>query len=357
MKVDDKRSDALPSPPPPAIAKALGVDNISVDWLAGDGSDRCYYRLRSPEIIGSHVLMQLSETDAESLRKDGYEWVQIADLLGKRGIFIPKVITTMPDHAALIIEDYGNEMLEGLVQTCIKEDAHQTIIRRYTECFEILSKFLAIKPNDDHPWCRRRFDAERFEWELQFFWQKYADQCAHIKISERQREHFDQDIRKLSEVISANSKYFVHRDFHSRNVLYLKQRLAVIDFQDARLGPAAYDLVSLCFDSYVPFSPRVRNELLSVGIDMIGNERGEEVREDLESLWKPVLLQRQLKAIGSFGYLTVDKGRGNYLKYVEPALKTLESQELLDSRWPFLSGELVGLLRESLPSPRGETTP
>ncbi len=346
--VTDKRSDALAAPPPHAICSALGVDTIQIDWLAGDGSDRCYYRLRSPEIIGSHVLMQLSEQDAEDLRKDGYDWIKVADLLGKRGIFIPKVITTIPEHAALIIEDYGNDMLEKLVKGCLENDQHKPVIALYSECFEILAKFLAIRPREEHSWCRRSFDTERFVWELDFFWSKYAEQCAKITLTPAERARFKSEAHALSEELSANSKYFVHRDFHSRNILHLKQRLAIIDFQDARLGPAAYDLVSLCFDSYVPFNSKVRTELLEVGLDIIGNDRGSEVRDDIERLWKPTLLQRQLKAIGSFGFLTVDKNRGNYLKNVEPALKTLEEQDLFDERWPFLSGRLLELLRSAV---------
>ena len=61
-----------------------------------------------------------------------------------------------------------------------------------------------------------------------------------------------------------------------------------------------------------------------------------------------MLLQRQLKAIGSFGFLTLDKQRGDYLKYVPSALATIEDQAVLDSRWPFISGPLLQRLRAHL---------
>jgi hypothetical protein len=54
-----------------------------------------------------------------------------------------------------------------------------------------------------------------------------------------------------------------------------------------------------------------------------------------------MLLQRQLKALGSFGFLTTKKNRGNYLRYVEPALATLTAEHVSDARWPFLSGDLL----------------
>src|SRR5690606_9240723 len=109
-----KRSNALPPPPPEAVSKALKISSITIEWLAGDGSDRCYYRLRSPDLTEPLVLMQLSGTDAEALRADGYDWVKIARLLASKRIFVPNVVATMPDFAALIIEDYGDLMLESV---------------------------------------------------------------------------------------------------------------------------------------------------------------------------------------------------------------------------------------------------
>src|SRR6476469_796696 len=73
------RSKTLPPPPEWTIAQALGIETVSTSWLAGDGSDRCYYRIQAAEL--SFVLMQLSGDDALQLQKDGYEWVKIGRLL------------------------------------------------------------------------------------------------------------------------------------------------------------------------------------------------------------------------------------------------------------------------------------
>ena len=64
--------------------------------------------------------------------------------------------------------------------------------------------------------------------------------------------------------------------------------------------------------------------------------------------WKPTLLQRQLKAIGSFGYLSVRKNRGNYLQYVGPALATLDYDLVYDKRWPFISSVLIEMIGDKL---------
>ena len=330
------------------MAKILNVPEVNIAWLAGDGSDRCYYRIHSPKLENPLVLMQLSGSDAVALRSGGYDWIKIASLLADRGLFVPRVIATMPDHAALIIEDYGNQMLEGRVFAMIENQGTQELHSIYKKCMEIIAKFLAIPATQNAVWCHRAFDADRFAWELNFFIQKYAIPISGIDFSTSERAQFDLEVKLISETLAANSYYFVHRDFHSRNVMVKDATLAVIDFQDARLGPASYDLVSLCFDSYVPFDAAFRTQLMKSGLTIIREQLGEKIHAEVDALWRPMLLQRQLKAIGSFGYLTLDKKRNNYLKYVEPALATLEAQNLQDERWPLISDTLIRRLRRQL---------
>ncbi|MCX6117929.1 MAG: phosphotransferase, partial [Proteobacteria bacterium] len=187
-------------------------------------------------------------------------------------------------------------------------------------------------------------------WELNFFVTKYMEGVCKRPLKGEEKIKFSNDVRSLSKFLSSGSRYFVHRDFHSRNVMVADSKIAVIDFQDARLGPVSYDLVSLCFDSYVPFSKDQRRSLIDRGIEAFEGKFGVQIADECKSQWRPMLLQRQLKAIGSFGYLTVDKHKGDYLKNVAPALETLDPNLVFDSRWPFLSGKLLEILEETLPT-------
>lgn len=345
-----KRSTGTAPPKPTDIADALGISALSIEWLAGDGSDRCYYRLTSPQLTESLVLMQLSGNDAQALLDNGYDWIKIAEILSEHGIPVPKVITPMPKHSALVIEDYGDVMLEGKVYELADKNQELPVRELYKKAALIVGQFLMIAAHKDAVWCTRSFDADRFVWELNFFIQKYAINVASLSFSSHEKAIFEQESRLLSEKLAEKSRYFVHRDFHSRNIMVKNNKLAIIDFQDARFGPPAYDLVSLFFDSYVPFSRSQRREMLEDAIDNIEKHCGGSVANEIRDTWKLTLLQRQLKAIGSFGFLTIDKQRGNYLKYVSPALATLEEQDVFDARWPFISGELVQRLKASLSS-------
>lgn len=337
------RSNTLPPPPDAAIAQALGVDKVQVSWLAGDGSDRCYYRIWAGD--KSFVLMQLSGDDADQLKNNGYEWVKIGKLLHDHGINAPQTVAKMPDFAALIIEDYGDLMMETRALERLKEGKREEVLGLYRQSFHILARFLEITERGDSKWSDRSFDAQRLNWELHFFQEHFLKNVLGWTLSASEQKAFDAESLLMAETLAAQSKYFVHRDFHSRNVMVSNEQLAVIDFQDARLGPPTYDLVSICFDSYIPLEAFERRTLVSEGLDRLVQINPQLSRSALEEEWGPMLLQRQLKALGSFGYLTTQKNRGNYLKYVPAALETLSVENVGNSSWNFLSTDLIQGIR------------
>ncbi|NRA65746.1 MAG: phosphotransferase [Pseudobacteriovorax sp.] len=338
-----KRLNALPPPPLKVLARHLDVDTITIEWLAGDGSDRCYYRLSSPQLIRTYVLMQLSSLDAKLLAENGYEWIIIGKILSQEGVRVPRTVATIPDYSALIIEDYGDTMLESRVQSHLQSNEQPSVIDLYKKVFPIIKTMLEIKNDNKSPWTKRSFDKDRFVWEMNFFYQNFLKPVANIDLSLQQQNDFKKESEDLSSYLATHSNYFVHRDLHSRNLMLQEGNVAMIDFQDARLGPASYDIVSLCFDSYVPLNQSFRIDLIKEFMA----EMPSEIKQSLKSSWKPMLLQRQMKALGSFGYLSIVKQRGNYLTYLQPAMETLD-ETVFDSRWPFLSGQLIQIINKNL---------
>ncbi len=340
-----------------SVALALNVPHPKITWLAGDGSDRCYFRIYTGKHnklnSKSFVLMKLSDADAQALKNNGYDWVTIAHILEEQNVKVPKIFTILQEHSAIIIEDYGDLMLETKVFELSKTNDLEVIKTIYHKGFEIISRFLEISKIPDLQqskplWTQRAFDGERFVWELNFFLQKFVNQVAQVFLDDKEMAIFQSEAATIATILAENSQYFVHRDFHSRNIMVLEDGLAVIDFQDARLGPASYDLVSLIFDSYVPFTASMRRDLLQEAMTFLSVKHPPQIISEIKSLWKPMLLQRQLKAIGSFGYLTVDKQKGDYLKYVAPALKIIEDQGVQDERWPFISSVLMRRIADAV---------
>ena len=258
-------SGRLSPPPPAALAKALKIERLTIDWLAGDGSDRCYFRVRSPELNRSYVLMQLSGTDADKLKIGQYDWVDVSNILKANGIAAPGCVAILSEYAAILIDDYGDVMLETATLDFYKKSNINGCLPMFEGALRTIGQFLAIPATPGNIWTKRSFDRDRFVWELRFFLAKFLEPIGHYTLSRHEMAEFSRDVEALSTYLSAASRYFVHRDFHSRNIMVHDDQVAVIDFQDARLGPPSYDLVSLVFDSYVPLSIEARLSLLVKG--------------------------------------------------------------------------------------------
>jgi len=326
------------------IRSFIGDSSLQSHWLAGDGSDRSYYRVKSPTGGKSFVVMMLSDVDTAKIRAGTYEWITVGNLLRSAHVSVPAAIQSFPDHNALLIEDYGDLMLQDAVIDLISKSSFAEAIKLYTKPAEVMGQLAKIPMSKSREWGHRSFDLEKLTWELRFFVQKYLHAATSIQLSSHENDQLKDDIDNLCRFLADEGRFFVHRDYHSRNVMVIDGGVGIIDFQDGRTGPITYDLVSLVFDSYVPFSQQQRNELLNLCIDSMCRASEMNLRREIDFSLRPMLLQRQLKAIGSFGYLTIEKERGNYLKYVRPAIQTLVDFGVEDRRWPFISGKLVSMI-------------
>lgn len=305
----------------------LAIDSIIP--LAGDGSDRRYYRIHCRD-RRTLILMVLPPVDQARLVAGNYDWLDIADLLTKSAIPCPQVVAKL--DTALVIEDCGDVMLTD--RYCQRQ--------LFDSCFAIASEFISLYPDDRYVCWQRRFTSKAYRAELDFFRNMFIDKAIGLQLTATASRQFVEDCAKLSDYLEQFSNFFVHKDFHSRNLMVIDEsRLKVIDFQDACLGSPLYDLISLCFDSYLPLSNQQRQQLFVRGCQQLSQR----VAIDIEH-WPALLLQRQLKAIGSFAKLTVVSKKGNYLKYVKPALTTLTVPEIANSNWPFLSQELIAMLHK-----------
>jgi hypothetical protein len=112
--------------------------------------------------------------------------------------------------------------------------------------------------------------------------------------------------------LAAEPRVFCHRDYHSRNLMLHRGRLHVIDFQDARMGPDTYDLVSLLRDCYVHHDAEFVSRMITYYHDRLGSTAGAAYRDRFDLM----SLQRHLKALGTFGYQTTVAGNDRYLSAI-----------------------------------------
>ena len=117
-----------------------------------------------------------------------------------------------------------------------------------------------------------------------------------------------------------------HRDYHSRNLMLHAGSLYIIDFQDARMGPDTYDLASLLRDSYVDLADRDVDDLIAYFIALRGRTDaagGERSSVEFRRRFDLMAVQRNLKALGTFGYQTMSRGNPVYIQYIPRTLRYL----------------------------------
>jgi aminoglycoside/choline kinase family phosphotransferase len=124
-------------------------------------------------------------------------------------------------------------------------------------------------------------------------------------------------LSEICTILAAQPTVLAHRDFHSRNIMVSGDRVVMIDFQDARMGPAQYDLVSLLKDSYYQLEERQITSLLHYYIVRYEAISGKSLNADeFIRNFDLMAIQRNFKAIGSFASFNNRRGNATYLKYI-----------------------------------------
>jgi aminoglycoside/choline kinase family phosphotransferase len=146
------------------------------------------------------------------------------------------------------------------------------------------------------------------------------------------RASLAEEFHTLAQEIASWPRVLCHRDFHSRNLMLHRESLFWIDFQDARLGPLTYDLASLLRDSYVDLEEGFVAERAE---EFRQSAAREEPRETFQRSFELMCIQRNLKALGTFGYMATLRANRVYLPYIP---RTLAHVRLNLSRHPELEG-------------------
>jgi aminoglycoside/choline kinase family phosphotransferase len=158
------------------------------------------------------------------------------------------------------------------------------------------------------------------------------------------RDALRREWRLLAEELAAEPRVLCHRDYHSRNLMLHQGELYIIDFQDARLGPDTYDLVSLLRDSYVDLSDSTVDDLIAYFIALKrppGPDAAHQAWEDrFRSRFDVMALQRNLKALGTFGYQTSVRQNPVYIQYIPRTLRHVHRNLAANPRFAELRGIL-----------------
>ena len=125
----------------------------------------------------------------------------------------------------------------------------------------------------------------------------------------------------MAEELANEPRVLCHRDYHSRNLMLHNGSLHIIDFQDARMGPDTYDLVSLLRDSYVDITDRELDDLIAYFLALKTRDGAAPDAEEFRRRFDLMALQRNLKALGTFGFQTMTRRNTVYIQYMPRTLR------------------------------------
>lgn len=280
--------------------------------VSGDASFRRYFRVLTSEKTYIAV-------DAPPDKENSPEFCKVAELFRKQGCKVPVVYAYDFDAGFMLLSDLGDRLL-------LSEINEKNADIYYQEALSELIKLQSASLNGDE---LPLYDQGKLIEEMSLFQEWFLKAYLDYTPKKSESDLIIKTERFIAETVGQQQQVMVHRDFHSRNIMLQDDGLAMIDFQDALLGPITYDAVSLLKDCYIEWSEEKREAWLKQYFEkLIANDISTE--KDFEKFYygfELMGLQRHLKVLGIFSRLSIRDGKDGYLndlpltfKYVEQVL-------------------------------------
>jgi hypothetical protein len=312
-----------------AVARATGrrTESAPVRRLAGHASLRSYWRVgEGPTSLVVMVMPPGAKPEEATAGGPPAEepFVSVQRYLRAIGVRVPGILAFYepgPGQGGLmVLEDLGDEMLE----TRLRAGADPEPL--YAQAIDALARLRAAAERRPDPTCvafGRSFDRDLYLWELEHFVEWGLEAWKGGRLSPAEREVADRHFRATAAALEAEPRGFTHRDYQSRNIMLLPSgEQAVIDFQDALLGPRQYDLVALLRDSYVELPADLVDRMLRRWLDRFAEAGGPRLAvEPFRATFDLVTVQRKLKDAGRFVFIDRVKKNPSFLPSIAPSLR------------------------------------
>jgi N-acetylmuramate 1-kinase len=313
------------------------VKDKEISALTPDASTREYFRIpwKSSKAVACVY--------PEPFDPEFHPFLDVTRLFSESGLPVPEILAIDGSAGIIIQEDLGDVQLQGVLSDSNEEEYENFQERAISLIADIqvaTSKAFELKSIAS----RLAFDEAKLAWELQYFMEHYFKSLRQEALSHGEAAELKVELNDIAAELAARPRVLCHRDYHAANLMVdNKGNLRIVDHQDARMGPASYDLVSLLLDRQLemPSLAEIRANRLFLleerrlrGLDDLDPD-------DFAREFRLMSVQRGLKAVGTFSYQTAVCGRGKtYSQFVEPTLRVvLLAAEWLD-RFPALRGAI-----------------
>jgi len=273
-------------------------ENFTISPASADASFRRYFRARFPD--NTLIVM-----DAPPQHEDCKPFLHVGKLFENAGVHVPHIYAQNLEQGFLLLSDLGGS-------TYLEVLGAENASRLYTAATDALIQIQLASRENELP----LYDEALLRRELNLFPEWYIAKHLGVTLTQKQNDALEKTFQRILANNLAQPKVYVHRDYHSRNLMLSEPNPGILDFQDAVYGPITYDLASLFKDAYIKWE---EEEIMDWIIRYWekAREAGLPVRADFGEFYRDYELmgvQRHIKVLGIFARLCHRDGKDGYLK-------------------------------------------
>jgi NDP-sugar pyrophosphorylase family protein/aminoglycoside/choline kinase family phosphotransferase len=300
------------------MAGSVPNDQADAVLIGLGGSDRKYYRVRNDGKTA--VLMECRPGDPDYERHLIY-----TRFFAAHSVPVPGLIEKDDIARSALFEDLGDASLYSYMKFPHDKEHIEDVYRSVLDILVKMHTRVTRHVHECPPLRERIFDYDYLRWETAYFLERFVVGLQQVSLGSRTA--LEEEFHRLALKVDAYPKGVIHRDFQCQNIMITAGGMPrIIDFQGARMAPAAYDVASILWDPYCRLDDNMRKRLLDYYVSEV-RKRPEGFSEQvfLDSLI-PCRLQRHMQALGAYGFLSAVKGKKYFLKHVPEALRLLKEE-------------------------------
>ncbi|MEW5839099.1 MAG: phosphotransferase [Pseudomonadota bacterium] len=292
------------------LVEELKLDILDLQPASADASFRRYFRAWLAD-GGTRIVM-----DAPPAHEDIRPFLHVAQKLAAHGVHVPIVHAVSLEQGFMLLDDFGSTTLLPVLQQATPEQAEA----HYRNALRALAQLQTCPSHDLPP-----YDRQRLGNEMRLFDTWYLQRHLGLSLGEDDLRLLNSTYAQLTERALAQAQGFVHRDYHSRNLMLTAANPpGIIDFQDAVHGPITYDIASLLRDSYIEWPDEtVERWLRHQHQTLLQNDQISADWSQFKTDFDWMSAQRHLKVLGIFARLHHRDGKSGYLADLPLTLRNL----------------------------------
>ena len=281
--------------------------NYKLKKISGDASFREFYRLQKGK--NTSIIVQANKEKFKNL----ITYIVVNKILAKYKIYAPKLISNHYEQNIIEISDLGQK---SFYNSIIKK---KNKFRDYKDLIKIIIKLQNIKLQRNYRLGKfkikfQKYSIKNLHKESDLFFDWYLKYCFKSSKLKKIKEIFKNELTKIYKKLYFQNSTFVHRDFHASNIMINKNKLGLIDSQDAIIGNPLYDVASLIDDVRIKLPLNLQEKLLN--FYYLKSKLKKKEYKNLKNDFEILSVQRNLKILGIFVRLFKRDGKSNYLKYL-----------------------------------------